>query len=400
MNKQRASIAFIFVTLTLDMVGIGIVIPSLPDIMRRFLADEANVSQYFGYFISLYAAMQLVASPLLGMLSDMFGRRIVLLLSLFTAGCDYILMAFAPSLRWLFAGRIISGLTGANVTVAMAYVADISTEENRAKNFGMIGAAFGLGFVIGPAMGGLLGHLGPQYPFLAASAINLLNWLYGYFVLPESLAKESRRSFSWERMNPLSSLKSVFRREHIFILAIVYFVLQMAGQTHPSIWTLYTEHRFGWEKWQVGISLTIVGLMSAISQGVFSGWLLPKWGERNTVIWGSFGGAITFALFALATQGWMMYAILCLSVFTWLAQPALQSLISRGVSSQEQGELQGSLVSLGSLAAIINPICVTQLFSIFSQKTPGHLYIPGAPYFFAATMSFLAFLVARKHAKG
>lgn len=390
MRNSKAGIWFIFITVTLDMIGLGLVIPSLPDIMRRFVSSETSVSEYFGYFISIYALMQFLASPLLGAMSDRFGRRSILLVSLLVAGFDYILMAYAPTLEILFAGRIIAGLTGANITVAMAYIADVSTDENRSANFGMVGAAFGLGFIIGPAIGGLLGHLGPEYPFLVAAALNLLNFFFGLFILPESLPKDLRRKIDLRRTNPLHSLISVFRSKHLLALLLVYFFFQLAGQTHPSIWTLYTETRYHWTTAQVGLSLAAVGLLSAIAQGWLTRLVIPKLGEHRTVVIGSFGYGVSFIFYGLATEGWMMYAILILSAVFWVSPPALQSLISHNTPPQEQGELQGSLVSLSSLAAIITPLVTTKLFAHFASNSPGVPYIPGAPYFFGAIICFVS----------
>ena len=383
-NFRKASMVFIFITITLDMIGIGLIIPTLPDIMRRFTTDANLVSQYFGFFISTYAAMQFLASPLLGVLSDMFGRRSILLVSLLVAAMDYVLMAYAPSLPILFIGRVVAGLTGASMTVAMAYIADISDDKNRSQNFGMIGAAFGLGFIIGPALGGLIGHAGPQYPFLVAAGMNFLNFLFGLFVLPESLSPELRRKFSISRINPFYALRKIFSNRSIFLMMLIYFLFQMAGQTHPSIWTLYTETRFGWTTTQVGLSLALVGLLSAIAQGGLTRIIIPKLGEYKTVLYSAIGQAVCYFLYGLATEGWMMYAVLVLSFMFWVAPPALQSLLSKKTPSNEQGELQGSLVGLSSLSAIMNPIISTQLFSQVAL---------GAPYFFAALMSLLSFII-------
>lgn len=390
MKNRTAGIWFIFITVTLDMIGLGLVIPSLPDIMRRFVSSEASVSEYFGYFISVYALMQFIASPLLGALSDRFGRRSILLVSLLVAGLDYILMAYAPTLGILFAGRIIAGLTGANITVAMAYIADVSTNENRSANFGMVGAAFGLGFIIGPAIGGLLGHFGPEYPFLVAAGLNLLNFMFGYFILPESLPLESRRKVDLRKTNPLHSLTNVFKARHLLPLLLVYFFFQLGGQTHPSIWTLYTETRYQWTTAQVGFSLAIVGLLSAVAQGWLTRIIVPKLGEHRSVLYGAMGYAFSFLLYGLATEGWMMYAILVTTSVFWAAPPALQSLISHNTPAQEQGELQGALVSLASLASIITPLMTTRLFAHFSTNHAGTLHLPGAPYFFAAIICFIA----------
>lgn len=386
--RFKSSMIFIFITVTLDMIGIGLIIPSLPDVIRRLVTDTSLTSSYYGYFISVYAVMQFIASPLLGVLSDKFGRKPVLLVSLFVAAIDYLIMGFAPTLAILFVGRVIAGLTGANITVAMAYIADISNDENRAKNFGMVGAAFGLGFIIGPAIGGLLGAQGPQLPFIAAAAMNGLNFIFGMFVLPESLPPEKRREFSWGRTNPLQSFLNVFSNKALIVFMIMHFCFQLAGQTHPSIWTLYTQTRFGWTTAEVGFSLAAVGLLSAISQAGLTGTVVKWLGEWRTVVLGSLGTVLAFAAFAFATQGWMMYAVLIFSSVFWCYQPALQSLLSRNTPSSEQGELQGSLVSLTSLASILNPLIVTQLFAMFSED------FPGAPYLFAAGVSAVALIVA------
>lgn len=383
---------FIFITVTLDMIGIGLVIPSLPDIMRRFMTSEVAVSEYFGYFISLYALMQFLASPLLGSLSDRWGRRPVLLVSLFVAGLDYILMAYAPTLWILFAGRILAGMTGANITVAMAYVADVSDDKNRSANFGMIGAAFGLGFIIGPAIGGIIGHYGAHYPFLVAAGMNLLNFFFGLFILPESLPQESRRKLVLQNANPFASLVKLFKAPQMIALFLVYFLFQLGGQTHPSIWTLYTETRYQWTTLQVGISLAVVGVLSAIAQGGLTRVVVPRLGEHRTVTVGAFGYAVTFLAFGLATQGWMMIPILIVSSVFWVAAPALQSLISNQTPSHEQGELQGTLVSLSSLATILCPLVATKLFAIFTADQQG-LYVPGAPYFFAAFICLVAWII-------
>lgn len=399
MKNKQASIMFIFVTVMLDMIGVGLIIPSLPDVMRRFVSGS-DVSSYYGYFISVYAVMQFLAAPLLGAVSDLYGRRPVLLLSLLVAGLDYILMAFAPTLLILFAGRVIAGLTGANFTVAMAYIADVSKEEDRSANFGLVGAAFGLGFIIGPALGGILGEWGPQYPFLAAAVMNLLNFFFGLLILPESLTVDKRQAFSWGKINPLVSLTKIFKASHILAFVFVHFLFQLAGQTHPSIWTLYTQTRFSWSASQVGWSLAVVGILSAIAQGGLTRVLIPRLGERRSVLLCAFGGAIAFLLFGLATEGWMMYAILVLSAAAWIGGPALQSMITGQVSAQDQGELQGSLVSLTSLAAIMNPLIVTQLFAAFTEGDHG-VFLPGAPYFFAAAVSLLAgFVVLMKRNAG
>ena len=387
--NRKASILFIFVTLVLDSIGLGIIIPVLPDVIRKFVSDPGESAKVYGYFIATYSLFLFISSPLLGKLSDRFGRRPVLLISLLGAALDYIFMAFAPTLWLLFFGRFISGVCGASFTVASAYIADISDDSNRSKNFGMIGAGFGLGFILGPVIGGFLGSRGLQYPFIAAAIFNFLNFLFGLFVLPESLPKEKRRSIDWKQLNPLRSFNILGRFPEVIVLVIVYTLLCLAHQTHPSMWTIYTEHRFGWSPAQVGFSLTIVGVLSVFSQGYLTGVLVKKFGEKKLITWGLLGEAISFTLFGLVFTGFQMYTVLIISCLFWASHPALQSLISRQVQDNEQGELQGALMSLNSLTSIINPLIMTSLFALTSVRGSS-LYLPGSPYI----LSGLLFLVA------
>lgn len=394
-KNSKASVMFIFVTLVIEAMGFGIIMPVLPDVIRKFISGDAEVARVFGYFVAVYAALQFITSPVLGRLSDKFGRRPVLLVSLLGTGIDYVFMAVAPTLPLLFVGRIISGIAGASFTVASAYVADISNDENRAKNFGVIGAGFGLGFILGPALGGIVATHGAMYPFLAAAALNFLNFLFGVFVLPESLPQSMRRNFTMKNLNPLESLKILTKLPTITLLVVAVFLLQMAGQTHPSIWAIYTEGRFGWTAAEVGYSLAVVGILHAVSQGALTGPMVKKFGERNLVIWGTFAEIFAFALFGAATQGWMIYVILTISSIFWASNPALQSLISREVPGDQQGELQGALMSLASLTAIINPLVMTSLYSATSVEGAA-VYIPGSPYYLSAVFILVAFIVILK----
>lgn len=385
----RSSLSFIFFTIAIDATGFGIIMPSLPDVIRRFMTDEAAISQTYGYFIAVYALMQFLSSPFLGSLSDRFGRRPILLISLAGGAVDYFIMALANSLPILFIGRLIAGISGASFTVASAYIADISTDENRSQNFGIMGAGFGIGFIAGPAIGGILGSYGPQYPFIAAGLFNLLNFLFGLFVLPESLPPERRGKVDLKALNPFRAFHALAAIPAIRTLVFVYACLQLAGQTHPSIWTLYTEHRYGWSAAEVGLSLAAVGLLSALSQGLLTGWLVKMWGENRVLVVGVFGEGVCFLLFGLADQGYYVYFILLLSSLFWSSQPALQSLVSREVEPQKQGELQGTLMSITALMAIINPLLVTTLFSLTSNRS-GAVYLPGSPYFFAGAVLLVA----------
>jgi DHA1 family tetracycline resistance protein-like MFS transporter len=389
MKTKTARVQFVFATLLLDSLGIGILIPIMPDILRRFSTEASFVSHYYGYFISVYALMQFVASPILGSLSDRYGRRPILLCSLLGAGLDYILMAFAPTLSILFLGRIIAGLTGASMTVATAYIADVSDDSNRSSNFGLIGAAFGFGFILGPAIGGVMGTLGHQYPFLLAAGLNLLNFAFGLFVLPESLPKESRRKIQVAKLNPLVSLVKVLKPSPTLIFIWVYILIFLAAQAHPSIWTLFTQTKFNWSPADVGWSLTAVGVSTALVQGGLTRVIIPRLGEWNSVALCIAISALAYFGFAVATQGWMMYAILIPSALAGIGGPAIQSLISKNVPPQEQGELQGSLVSLGSLTAIAGPLIYTGLFSEFT-KASSPVYFPGIAYTLAAVICLLA----------
>lgn len=367
----------------------GIIIPILPDVIRRFGTDPTFVNHYYGYFVSVYALMQFLASPVLGTLSDKYGRRPILLVSLLGAGLDFLLMAWAPTLAILFLGRLISGLTGAGMTVASSYMADISDDANRSANFGMIGAAFGMGFIIGPVLGGLCASYGHSAPFIVAAALNLLNFGFGLCVLPESLPVEKRRHISWARMNPFSSLAQVLRPSPILILVVCYMLIHLAGQAHPSIWTLYTQHKFSWNNMQVSASLSFVGVVIALSQGLLTRVLIPRFGEQRSLIIGMWFYIVAFAMFAFATQGWMMYAIMVIFAVSGVCNPALQSLISKDISASEQGELQGSLISIASLMAIIGPLFYTSIFATFSDRSE-HLYFPGVAYASASGICVLA----------
>lgn len=351
-----------------------------------------SVSVYFGYFIGAYALMQFVASPVLGALSDKYGRKPILLMSMCGAGLDYIFMAFSPTLALLFIGRVISGLTGASMTVASSYMADISDDSNRSANFGMIGAGWGVGFILGPMLGGLLGTWGPSAPFLLAAVLSLLNFFFGVFVLPEPLPKANRREVNLSALNPLASIVKILSPSPFLILVWIYFLIFLAGQVHPVNWTLYTETKFGWSAWQVGMSLSFVGVVIAFSQVVLTRWLIPKIGEEKSLTLGLVVYALCFLLFGLASRGWMMYAIMMLFTFTGVAIPALQSIVSRHVPSNQQGELQGSLVSLGSVSAILAPLLFTTLFVMFT-KPGARFYFPGAAYAAAGVICLGALVI-------
>lgn len=388
-KKRSAAIGFIFVTLLIDVMGIGIIIPTMPTLIRGFTGgDLSTASQYSGWLMASYAIMQFIFSPVLGGLSDQYGRRPIILASLFGFSLDYLLLANAPNITWLFVGRILAGITGASFTTAQAYIADVSTAENRAKNFGMVGAAFGLGFIVGPAIGGLLGNIDVHLPFYASAVLTMVNALYGYFVLPESLALENRRPFDWKRANPFGSLKHMSKYQPM-VLGLVggYFCVQLASQAHPSTWSYFTMKVFDWTPDEVGYSLAFVGLIVAVVQGGLTRVITPKIGERKAISYGLLLWALGFLLFAFATESWMMYAFMIPFGLGGLAGPALQSLITQQVGANEQGELQGGLTSLQSITTILGPLFASNLFAYFTTKEHN---FPGAAFLAAGVVGFLA----------
>jgi len=393
-SSRKPALGFIFVTLFLDILGIGLIIPILPKLIEELSGgDISDASSLYGWLAALYSLMQFLCAPVLGSLSDRFGRRPVILGSLFGSWLDYLLLAFAPSIPWFFVGRVVAGITGANITAASAYIADVSPSEKRAANFGLIGAAFGLGFIAGPALGGLLGNVGLRIPFLAAAGVTLLNWLYGVFVLPESLPREQRRPFDWSRANPIGSLVALNRYPIVLGLTATYFLFNLAHQVFPSTWVLYTGHRYHWTSGQVGASLAIVGIMAAIVQGGLARRIVPALGERRAIVVGLINGTVFMASYGLATHDWMVYVLIIVGSFGAVANPALQGLVSRQVPLNEQGALQGALNSLNSLAGILGPIMATRLFGYFAgPQAP--TYVPGMAFFVGSFMIFGALLMA------
>ncbi|HPD53825.1 MAG: TCR/Tet family MFS transporter [Bacteroidota bacterium] len=388
--SNSKALSFIFITLLIDVIGLGIIIPVLPALIEQITGgDISEASRTGGWLTFAYAAMQFLFSPVIGGLSDRYGRRPVLLASLLGFGLDYILMGFAPTIGWLFLGRLIAGITGASYTTAGAYIADVSTPEKRAQNFGLIGVAFGVGFIIGPVLGGLLGHYSPRLPFFVAAGLALLNALYGYFVLPESLTPEHRRPFDWKRANPIGSLRHLGRYPVVLSLVISFVLLYLSGHATQSTWTFYTIEKFGWNEQWVGYSLGFVGLMVAIVQGGLIRIVIPKLGQKRSVFVGLTFYTIGFFLFAIATKGWMMFLFVVPFAMGGFAGPALQSIITSAVPANEQGELQGALTSLISLTSIFGPLMMTNLFSVFSAPD-APVYFPGAPFMMGALLSLLS----------
>lgn len=393
-TARSAAIGFIFITLLIDITGWGIIIPVIPKLIEQLIhGDISAASKYGGWLTFAYAITQFVCAPILGNLSDKYGRRPVLLFSLFGFGIDYLFLSFAPTIEWLFVGRIIAGVTGASFSTATAYIADISTNENRAQNFGMVGAAFGLGFIIGPVIGGLLGQFGPRVPFYAAAGLCLLNWLYGYFVLPESLPADHRRAFSWKRANPVGSLLHLRKYPALSGLIIALVLVYIAAHAVQSNWSYFTMYRFNWTEKLVGISLGVVGLLVGAVQGGLIRVVNPRLGNERSIYLGLLLYSIGMLLFAFATQSWMMFAFLVPYCLGGIAGPALQSTISGHVPPNEQGELQGALTSLMSATSIIGPPLMTNLFYYFTQKS-APIHFPGAPFLLGSILMLASAVVA------
>jgi MFS transporter, DHA1 family, tetracycline resistance protein len=400
MSKQRTpALGFIFVTLLIDVAGLGIIIPVIPRLIQELTGGTvSDAAQYGGWLISSYAIMQFLCAPIMGGLSDRFGRRPILLASLFGFGMDYILVAFAPTIGWLFVGRIIAGIMGASFTTAGAYIADISTPENRAQNFGVIGAAFGLGFIVGPVIGGLLGGLGTRVPFMAAAGLSLLNWLYGYFILPESLKSENRRKFEWTRANPIGTLMKLFTYPVIAGLFVSLAFVYISAHAVQSNWAYYTIEKFKWTEALIGISLGVVGIMSAIVQGGLIRFIIPKLGNERSVYVGLGLYALGLAFYAFAAQGWMMYAITVVYCLGGIAGPALQGIMSGIVPPNAQGELQGGFTSLMSVTSIFGPLIMNNLFAFFTAAD-APVYFPGAAMLLGAVLMIISSLLARRTLK-
>lgn len=393
-EPRRGSLAFIFVVLLLDTLGIGLVLPVLPGLVAGFFDGDLTVaSRYYGGFVALYATMQVLCAPLLGALSDRFGRRPVILLSLFGAALNYTLSALAPNLGWLFVGRILAGVTGASFSAATAYIADITPPEKRAQSFGLVGAAFGLGFILGPALGGVVGGIDVRAPFAVAAGLNLVNMLYGLVVLPESLAREHRRPIELARATPLGSLRNLARSPILLGLTGTIVCGNLAQWILQSTWALYGQTRFGWRPADVGFSLTAVGLSSAAVQAGLVRVIVPRLGERRSLLVGLLFSIGSHVALASVTRGWMVYVVILAFAPGGISGPAAQALLSREVSASEQGELQGSLASLQSLCAVLAPLLGTYLFSRFTPETASPR-IPGAPFLAAAMFNVVGLLLA------
>ncbi|HBZ38715.1 MAG TPA: tetracycline resistance MFS efflux pump [Balneola sp.] len=395
-EPRKAALTFIFITVLIDVIGLGIIIPVIPSLIVELTEEGlSKAAIYGGWLMFVYAFTQFVFAPVIGGLSDRFGRRPVLLFSLLGFGIDYILIGFAPTIFWLFVARLISGITGASHTTASAYIADISEPDKRAQNFGLIGAAFGLGFIIGPVVGGLLGQLGSRVPFFAAAGLTFVNVLYGYFILPESLPPEKRRAFDIKRANPLGALKHLRQFPGIGGLILIFGLIYLSSHATQSTWTYFTMLQFGWNEAMVGISLGVVGVSVFIVQGGLTRVIIPKIGEVKSVYFGLLMYCLGFLGFAFAPSGLILMFMIAPFCLGGLATTSLQGIISNKVPDDQQGELQGALTSLISFTAIFGPPMMTGLFGYFtSDSAPFEL--PGAAFVTASILILLSIILAVK----
>lgn len=385
-KKRQSHLLFVLITLFLDVMGVGLSTPILPKLIAEFVGgDVSTAAYYFGAAITTNALMLFLFSPLQGALSDRFGRRPVLLYSLLGTGISYLALTLAPNLPCIFVAQAIGGFASASVAVVSAYIADISSPEERGKNFGLMGATFGLGWIVGPALGGLLGSWGLRFPFLLAAIITFLNLLYGYFIVPESLSQENRRPFCWASANPIASLGLLWKNSNILGLAAIILCADLAVQCFVSTWVLFTTHKFQWTALDAGLSLTLLGVMTAIVQGGLIRLIISRYGERKTITFGLILSLIGYLLYAFPSQGWMMYLVIVLNGFDFVVKPTALGLISSQVSAREQGAIQGALTSQSALTSVIGPLVATNLFGYFTSTS--------APFRFPEVAFFLGALL-------
>jgi len=400
MKKNNSSLLFIFITIFIDITGLGIIIPVIPALLTELIGGTlSEAAMYSGWLMFSYAILQFLFAPVLGGLSDQFGRRPVILISLLGFGINYLVLAIAPNILWLFIGRIFQGIMGASLTTASAYIADISSPEKKAQNFGLIGAAFGLGFILGPVIGGYLGQFGSRVPFFAAALFTAINLVYGFFILPESLNKDKRRKFDLRRANPIGTLLSLKKYPLITGLLVCIVLFNIAQHSTHSTWTFFTIEKFGWTEKLVGYSLGFIGLLAAIVQGGLIRIIIPKFGNINSVYFGMFFYIIGLFLFSIASKGWMVFAFAIPLSLGGISGPALQGIMTNKISDDEQGEFQGGMTSLVSLTAIVGPILMTNLFSYFTSNESS-IYFPGAPFALAAILSVFGLIIAIKTLSG
>lgn len=394
-NPPRAGrnpLIFIFITRLIDTMGFGIIMPVLPQLLQHLGSpDVASAARTGGFLLVVYSVLQFMSGPLMGNLSDRFGRRPVILASLTAFSIDYMLMGFAPTIAWLFVGRAIAGLAGAVYAPANAFIADVTPPERRAHAFGLVGAAFGIGFILGPAIGGMLGEFGPRAPFFAAAALAALNVLFGIFVLPESLPKERRRAFSWKRANPLGAAIALYRYPAVLGMAFVTLLFMIGNNVYPSTWAFFAAAKFDWSPGMIGLSLAATGIGMAIIQGVFTGRIVNRLGERRTALLGMGVAMISYLSYAFMPYGWMVFPMTFVGALQALTFPAVNALMSQRVRADQQGELQGAVASLMSLSSIIGPFLMTQSLAAFTA--PGApVHFPGAPFIVATLLTGIGFV--------
>lgn len=395
-EKQTKGLIFILITICIDSIGLGIIIPSLPSLIADATHLSINESsKYSGIVLATYALMQFLFSPLIGNLSDRYGRRPIILMSLLGLGLDYVFMYFAPSLAWLIVGRAVSGMFGASFTTAAAYIADISTNENRAQNFGLIGAAFGVGFIIGPAIGGVASEFGLRVPFMVAAFLSLANFVYGLMFLKESLPPSDRRKFEFERANPIGALVQIVRFPKYRGLFLVTFIVLLSNMAVHSVWNYYTIARFGWETKDVGISLAVVGVCFGLVQGAMAGPIVKRLGEKGAATLGLIILSMVTLGIGLIPYGWMMYVIILPYAFSGIVDPSIRSLVSGQAKNNEQGELQGIFTSLMSLAEMIGPVFMMWIFYKSVPLAEKNSIFYGTPFFVAGILAILALVVLR-----
>jgi len=392
--SKRRSLGFILVTLTLNSMGIGLMMPVMPSLLTELTSlPVSEAARWGGALAVVYALMQFVFGPTLGNLSDRYGRRPVLLVSMFAMAVDYLIMALSWNLAVLFVGRTLAGVSGATFSAASAYIADVSAKEDRAKNFGLVGAGFGVGFVLGPMIGGFLGEYGPRAPFYAAAALSFVNFLFGWFVLPETLKAENRRDFSWRRANPMGALKQLATYPAVRTLLLAVFLFDIAHYVYPAVWSYYSEEVFGWSPGDIGLSLAFVGIGFAFVQGYLIRVLEPKLGSGRTLLIGLVANLAAFAGLAVADSGWMAYSLICFAALGALATPAFTGLMSNRVPDDAQGELQGMISSAAGLSMVISPFVMTQIFATFSGPD-ATVQFPGAPFALAGLLILASLLIA------
>lgn len=394
MKSNKTALLFIFITILVDVIGIGIILPIIPDLIMELTGEGNHMAIIYGMWLTTaFAGMQFLFSPVLGEISDKYGRRPILLIALLGLSIDYLIHAWAPSIVWLFLGRFLAGITGASFTVASAYIADVSTKENKAKNFGLIGAAFGIGFIIGPGIGGFFGEIDIRLPFYIAAGLTFANFLFGYFFVPESLTMENRRQLNYAKMIPGVSLFELRNYKGILLLISAFFLANLAGQALPSTWSYYGIERYDWNPRQIGLSLMVVGLLVAVVQGFLVGKLVTKFGKRKVIIYGFLLWTVGMFLFSFAHEPWMLYAFLIPYALGGIAGPTVQGVISNQVSEKEQGILQGSITGLVSITAILGQFIFAPVFYYFIRPETS-IYFPGAPYALAAVLLLIAFILA------